>query len=330
MPFFSIVVPVYKTEDFIDECVNSVLTQTFDDFELILVDDGSPDRCPQICDDYSNSDSRVHVIHKQNGGLSSARNAGMTVMNGLYLLFLDSDDFWNDQNMLKILYNKISETGDEIVLFGCTDFNMITGNKIISRSAYDLRLISENNYSKTLHYLLSSKMIPGGSTIFTISTSVLKNVDFFFKEGIQDEDYDYVLTSFINAKSITAIDNPFYMYRQGRDNSITGVSSIKMIEGIEYTLNKWLPLAKQIDDSVLQRDVLNYLAFIYTTGFVVLGRLPKQDGKRALDIMRRNKSILKYGYWRKTKIIRFADALLGDRVFSKLSVIYYRHTHIGV
>ncbi len=89
----SIIVPIYKVEKYLNKCIDSVLCQTFTDFELILVDDGSPDSCPKICDDYAKKDSRVKVIHKPNGGLSDARNAGIEVAGGDYLAFIDSDDF---------------------------------------------------------------------------------------------------------------------------------------------------------------------------------------------------------------------------------------------
>ena len=89
----SIIVPVYKVEKYLKKCVDSILAQTFSDFELILVDDGSPDNSGRICDDYAKKDARVRVVHKQNGGLSSARNAGIEVAKGKYLGFVDSDDY---------------------------------------------------------------------------------------------------------------------------------------------------------------------------------------------------------------------------------------------
>ena len=93
MPTISVIVPVYKVEPYLRRCVDSILDQTYSDFELILVDDGSPDNCPDICDDYARQDSRVKVIHKENGGLSDARNAGLRIAAGAYVSFVDSDDF---------------------------------------------------------------------------------------------------------------------------------------------------------------------------------------------------------------------------------------------
>ena len=89
----SIIIPVYRVEDTLDRCVESVLKQDYDDMEIILVDDGSPDNCPQKCDDWSRKDSRIRVIHKANGGLSDARNAGLDIAQGDYISFVDSDDF---------------------------------------------------------------------------------------------------------------------------------------------------------------------------------------------------------------------------------------------
>ena len=93
MPKISIVVPVYKAESFLHVCVNSILAQTYTDFELILVDDGSPDDSGVLCDEFASSDDRIRVLHKKNGGVSSARNLGMSVASGEWLCFIDSDDF---------------------------------------------------------------------------------------------------------------------------------------------------------------------------------------------------------------------------------------------
>ena len=92
----SVIVPVYKVENILHYCIDSILNQTYKDFELILVDDGSPDRCPKMCDDYAKKDSRIKVVHKKNGGLSDARNAGMAVATGEYISFIDSDDYVSD------------------------------------------------------------------------------------------------------------------------------------------------------------------------------------------------------------------------------------------
>ena len=100
MTAFSIIVPVYKVENYLRQCIDSLLAQDFSDFEVILVDDGSPDSCPAICDEYAQCNKRIKVVHKTNGGLSDARNAGIAVAEGQYITFVDSDDFWANTNVL--------------------------------------------------------------------------------------------------------------------------------------------------------------------------------------------------------------------------------------
>ena len=102
MPLISVIVPVYKVEPYLARCIDSILAQTFTDFELILIDDGSPDNCGRICDEYSQKNNRIQVIHKENGGLSSARNAGMEICKGDYIYFIDSDD-WIEPDMYEKL-----------------------------------------------------------------------------------------------------------------------------------------------------------------------------------------------------------------------------------
>ena len=93
MPKLSIIVPVYKVEAFLDKCIESILAQTYKEYELILVDDGSPDRCGDMCEEWAKKDKRIRVVHKENGGLSDARNAGIDVAQGDYIGFVDSDDY---------------------------------------------------------------------------------------------------------------------------------------------------------------------------------------------------------------------------------------------
>ena len=109
----SIVVPVYKVENYLSRCIDSILKQTYNCFELILVNDGSPDRCGEICDKYAKTDNRIKVIHKRNGGLSDARNVGITASTGKYITFIDSDD-WVNERYLEVLYNLIKSRNADI------------------------------------------------------------------------------------------------------------------------------------------------------------------------------------------------------------------------
>lgn len=325
---FSIIVPIYKVADYLDDCVQSVKNQTYTDWELILVDDGSPDACPQMCDGYAKEDARIRVIHKPNGGLSDARNAGLDRAKGEYVLLLDGDDFYNRSDMFEMLSANIDKSSADVILFGCTDWNMKTGEMRISRSGYNLPLINEGqNRTDILHYLFSQKKLPGGATISAVSRHLIEEYRIRFHCGIQSEDHDFVLNVFVHCKKVFAMDEPFYTYRLQREGSITHSGSIKMIQGITYTVKKWFPIFLQEPNEILRLDFLNYLAFIYTTGFVVSGRMKPAMRKQAIAEMKSTRYILQYGYWKKTKVIRACSALLGPTLFSVLAVKYFALTH---
>ena len=121
MPMISVIVPVYKVEEYLSRCVNSILKQTNTNFELILVDDGSPDRCGEICEDYAKQDQRVHVLHRENGGLSAARNTGIEWVlknsDSVWITFIDSDD-WIHPRYLELLYQAVQSTGLSVAIGG--------------------------------------------------------------------------------------------------------------------------------------------------------------------------------------------------------------------
>lgn len=113
MDLISVIVPIYKVEKYLDECIESIVSQSYENIEIILVDDGSPDRCPEMCDAWAEKDSRIHVIHKENGGLSDARNAGMAASSGAFIAFVDSDDILEPE-YIEYLHQAICETGADV------------------------------------------------------------------------------------------------------------------------------------------------------------------------------------------------------------------------
>ena len=143
MPEISVIVPVYKAEQYLERCVKSILEQTYQNFELILVDDGSPDGSPILCDKWAEKDSRVHVIHKENGGASSARKAGLKIAKGNWIAFADSDD-WLDRTALKTLYDLANQYNVPMAIGGMrvvqeyTDAQTVAKQETVVLSRADL------------------------------------------------------------------------------------------------------------------------------------------------------------------------------------------------
>lgn len=141
-PRVSIIVPIYNVEKYLDRCMNSLVNQTLKDIEIIMVDDGSPDNCPKMCDEWAKKDSRIKVIHKKNGGLGYARNSGLDVATGKYIAFVDSDDFVKT-DMYETLFNKIEEYGADTIFCGL--FKYWNGNKVIEIRNVDKTTVFEGD-----------------------------------------------------------------------------------------------------------------------------------------------------------------------------------------
>ena len=209
-PLVSIIVPVYKVEPYLRRCLDSIVNQTYTNLEIILVDDGSPDGCPQICDEYAARDKRIVVIHKENGGLSDARNAGLDICKGGYISFVDSDD-WVDETYIETLLDlSIKENadiaiGENIRTEGCSKPTKknITINACHSKEALK-HLFSQNHIA------------------FTVSWGKLYKKNLFstlrFPKG-KDEFTTYIL--FYKSKKIVYTSEILYYYYQ-RADSITG------------------------------------------------------------------------------------------------------------
>lgn len=169
-PIISIIVPVYKVEKFLSRCIDSILNQTFTKFELILIDDGSPDNCPKICDDYSIKDSRIKVIHQKNSGVSVARNAGLDIAMGDFIGFVDSDD-WIESNTYEIAYNTAIEKQADIVqwdfIFDYTDGKSIT-KRIGIEGYFDISSDSSFFSGSMCHKLISKRIIDSEQIRFPV------------------------------------------------------------------------------------------------------------------------------------------------------------------
>ena len=238
--FFSVIVPVYKVENYLSNCIESVLNQTFSDFELILVDDGSPDDCPRICDDYKEKDERIKVVHKPNGGLASARRAGIKVAQGDYVFNLDSDDLI-ENDTLESAYTIIKETECEIVSFSyrwvkngkticITDDGLDEGlysGKDITKHIYPKLLMDKN--MKHISYYLSGKAVKR-----ELLTPHQLNVSETISLG---EDLCCVISCYLNTQSVFISKKTAYLYTV-REDSLSKEFNTKQIYLIEDVIHE--------------------------------------------------------------------------------------------
>jgi glycosyltransferase involved in cell wall biosynthesis len=209
-PKISIIVPVYKVEPYLHKCVDSILAQTFTDFELILVDDGSPDRCGEICEEYAKKDSRIRVIHKVNGGLSDARNAGLDIAKGDYVGFVDSDD-WIEPDMYQLLYDMCTANNCEIA--NCTS-TIYYKNKTVINGSHGLIIHTRD---QAMRAMLEGQLYDEVVWTKLIKRSLLKEIR--FPVGIVYEDTAFTYKVIHESQTVCCIGAPKYNYIK-RENSV--------------------------------------------------------------------------------------------------------------
>lgn len=326
--FFSIIVPVYKVEPYLRRCVESVLNQSFTDFELILVDDGSPDNCPKMCDEYSRSDKRVRVIHKDNGGVSSARNAALHVAQGKYISFLDSDDFWIDDTALEAIYVSINENQPEIVVLKSVNYYQSSeafSSNFNTLSSNDLLLDNyEGNFKKLI--LASAFRACAWDKVFL--RELMERRDLYFTEGIIAEDVDWAARLCLAAKSITILDTPVYGYRLGRPGSITSSLTIK---NLRDTRDSILRCIHYVEGQKLTEQFLfayySYVAYRYVIWMAESYLVKDMNKKLLVEEMKKKAWLLEYDEIKRVKKARLLYCFLGFQGASMVLGMYLKRKH---
>ncbi len=230
----SIVVPVYKVEKYIRRCVESIIAQTFSDWELILVDDGSPDRSGEICDEYAEKDSRIKVYHKNNGGVSSARNYGIETSKGSWILFIDSDD-WVEDNYLEAFF-KIEHQNDTLVIQGRLDDK--EDGSLIKKIDYN-----EKAYSKQelVAAIIENRLLYSGAPYCKLyKSTIIKDNGIKFPENYsfgEDTFFFFKYLYYINEIMLLSSAGYHYVHYQGDNLSQKKHEPQKLLDFLEDSLS---------------------------------------------------------------------------------------------
>ncbi len=308
--FFSIIVPVYKVENYLSNCIESVLNQTFSDFELILVDDGSPDRCPEICDNYKEKDERIKVVHKPNGGLASARRAGIRDASGDYVFNLDSDDLI-ETDTLECAYEIINNTNCDMVSFSYkwvkNGQTVNVTNDGLNEGLYTGTDIEKHIYPRLLmdkdmnhiSYYLSGK---------AVKRELLTPHQLSVSEKISlGEDLCCVVPCYLDAKSVYISKKEAYLYTV-REDSLSKEFNTKQIYLIEDVINEIRKndLKKVVD---LEEQICRYSCFMC---FAILASAA--EGNHFESIKPIKKNIINSLHGEKIQRAKFENITLKSRI----------------
>lgn len=271
-PLISVIVPVYKVELFLPSCIESIISQTYQNIEIILVDDGSPDRCPQICDKWAAKDSRIKVIHKSNGGLSSARNAGLDAAIGDYIGFVDSDDTIDSHMYEKLLFG-IQNNDADICICGIKNVDE-TGCVVKNKESVD---IPTAVFTRETMFEMLSKWY-----YVTAPNKLYKKRIFDknrFAEGRIHED-EFSVHHFIGeCNRVATISEELYIYLQRSNSITTGSLNVRHLDAVDALLDRY-EYFKKNKYKALARKTLREAYGVYIS---LIEKIEKQSNMQRLQ-----------------------------------------------
>lgn len=307
-PQISIIVPVYNSEKYLEECIESVLNQSYKNIELILINDGSTDDSYNICKKYLKYDSRVKVIDKENQGVSIARNEGIRISTGKYIIFMDSDDFWIGEDSLKEIIESFRGEPD-VALFGSVKYlekSNIFVNDMHTNVTGENKIDIFNSFSRQGIFL-------GGVWDKIIKRSlIVDNLIYFNNDLISSEDIDWNMEVIMKCKKVQVIDKVMYGYRKQNEASVTSRIRKKNIEDLFFTIKKWSDKgASSLYDENISSMILEIMSYEYSVLMALVGKFKKQLSKEFINEVKSYKWLLNYKINPKVKKVSIVKNIFG-------------------
>lgn len=318
MPYFSVIIPVYKAESWLRECVDSVLGQTFRDLELILVDDGSPDGCPAVCDEYARADNRVRVIHQTNSGVAAARNNGLDAALGEMAVFMDSDDYWCRPTMLEEIW-QICQAAPETDVVYFKNRHLYPDGHIVDWPLQVRQNFEALTPEEQLEELVRVGTALGSPCLKSIRRTYLTNRQIRFPENVWAEDVLWDMEVAAGLPANRMLDEYCYMIRCRDDSRSSEVSPDRLREYLQV-LDR--TTAVPADSERVQRAIKSYAAYHYT---ILCAMAAQQRGpwrRELTEELVRRKDLLRYDLDRKVRMVRYVSNVIGIRLTIRLLSLY--------
>ena len=319
----SVIIPVYKAESYLKQCVDSVLNQHLQDYEIILVDDGSPDACPQICDEYAGRYPQIKVIHQKNAGAASARNVGLMAAQGEYIMFIDSDDWWNPNVDVNIMINVAFENPQtEMYLFTSLDY--VEGEGFYRRSEHNN--LGKIRTDRVEHYY--SDLIDNGNLEVSACTKILKR-SFLLENGLTfatgrtGEDNQWMIRSLRKLKYVSILNEPLYLCRIDQKDSVTHNIGQKNIKDLLYIVEESQAYYKEKSNSVMKYE-LCFCSYLWFSALGLYSQINRKDKQEVYPVFKKTADVCKYSNSSKTRLAYTVYKMCGIKLTSFLLGIYIR------
>ena len=320
MTVISIIVPVYNTSKYLGQCIDSIVCQYQYDFEIILVNDGSTDNSGQICNFYADKYNFIKVIHKDNGGLSDARNIGIQQAVGDYILFVDSDDYIYKEGFIEI--NKTLKENPNVDVIFLDAVKVYDDGKIIPLGdGYKKKYIYNKTQEEVLEHIANLPKFPGSACTKLVKRKLIEDNKLYFQKNLLSEDIDWTVRLLLSAKTFNYCENNFYFYRQNREGSITNTVSMKHLYSLLYIIKKWsLDISNNEPTNKYQKYINSFMAYEYVILLYLYGKMSKPDREKVIDAIKSYSWLLKASKIKKVKIVNLLYSIFGPEISSNILV----------
>lgn len=317
----SVVVPVYNLEEYIDECVNSILNQTYTDYELILINDGSTDGSKDKCEAYAKKDKRIRVVNKTNEGISVTRNRGIKEASADYIFFLDGDD-WIHPNTLQSYYDLIKDDQTIDIVFGRMSF-FFDGEKKLKADEFDIenQIIYKKSGKEAFISIVDhiGFMRLGVRGLFR--RQFLIDHKLYFKPNMYSEDVEWMMNCVLHAGNCASNNHPYYHYRGRRKGSLVNTPSIDKALDVYRIYEWWIEKADKEKNQIFKQYFFNEIAERYINTFIEFAYqfVPtKINMSKFHQAANKNRKIIKRSNRKPTLIKGIPLMVLGSRVTARL------------
>lgn len=328
---FSVIIPVYNAYAYLPKCVHSVLKQDYKNFEVLLVDDGSTDNSPLLCDEFAQKDGRVKVIHKKNGGTSDARNSGLRASTGDYVMFMDNDDFWDDEKALYEIAQQLEETNADVLIFPTKLFHEDTGTIEAPKALPNRSEICNTSNTETaeqLAVLIHNRLLIRAVWSKVIRRTLIIENDLFFEKGLRNEDTDWTARLLLCAKNYDVYLNPFYVYRKGHSSAQTSKGlKYKEVHDLTVVLERSITAFEKTTDASLRKVLLSYLAYPYAVWMAQIRLVDKSKIKEDIKLLKSYAYLLNYNLDPDVAVVSKVYRLLGFQLTSFLLKLYMQNKY---
>lgn len=322
----SFIVPVYNVYKYLRRCVESITAQTHTNIEVILVDDGSTDGSSGLCDSLVEEDCRIRVIHKENGGLSDARNTGLRLAKGEFVVFVDSDDFWPYEDSLSQLVEIVSkENTIDFLGFNCM-YYYDQSDEYRKWKMFSKEIVENVNNEHVLIHLVASGTIPMSACLKLMKREFLLNNKLFFQEGIVAEDIPWFISMIIKADKVRFVNNYVYAYRQNVVGSISNSFSLRSFNDLLNIIKDQVRVIPSYDVTQETKDALySFMAYEFCILLSNIAVLPNSVQEMKRNELMEYKWLLNYTLNPKVKLARLIYRLCGINITERILAFYQKN-----